>query len=203
MSVPSATRWSIVWLVVGVALAVPVGLIADGDVAVDYVTVYLVERSLSLDNVFLFLLILSAFAVPEGLQRRLLLIGVAVALGVRALAIVVGAELLERFSFVSYALGARVRARDEHRHARRGDRRRRRRLGPGQHHVPDRGVARLSPPQHLSASAASGYLDGKQPYPDVVASAAVQGYTTAFWWVVAIFAAGALVSGLLDRKSVV
>lgn len=47
----------------GVALAVPVGLIAGGGVAVEYVTVYLVERSLSLDNVFLFLLILSAFNV--------------------------------------------------------------------------------------------------------------------------------------------
>jgi tellurite resistance protein TerC len=106
VSVPGATRWSIVWFLVGVALAGPVSLIAGGDVAVEYVTVYLVERSLSLDNVFLFLLILSAFNVPEGLQRRLLLIGVAVALGLRALAIVVGAGLLERFSFVSYALGA-------------------------------------------------------------------------------------------------
>jgi TerC family integral membrane protein len=106
MSVPRAIRWSIVWLLVGVAFAVPVGLIAGGDVAVHYATVYLVERSLSLDNVFLFLLILSAFAVPEGLQRRLLLIGVVLALVLRGVAIVVGAQLLERFSFVSYALGA-------------------------------------------------------------------------------------------------
>jgi tellurite resistance protein TerC len=106
VSVSTATRWSIVWLVVGVALSAPVGLVAGGDVAVDYVTVYLVERSLSLDNVFVFLLILSAFAVPEALQRRVLLIGVTIALGLRGLAIVVGAELLERFSFVSYALGA-------------------------------------------------------------------------------------------------
>ena len=43
MSVPRATGWSIVWLVVGVALAVPVGLIAGGDVAVHYATVYLVD----------------------------------------------------------------------------------------------------------------------------------------------------------------
>ena len=106
MSVPRATRWSIAWLVVGVALALPLGLLAGSGVAVDYVTVYLVERSLSLDNVFLFLLILTAFAVPEGLQRRLLLIGVAIALGLRAVAIVVGAQLLERFSFVSYVIGA-------------------------------------------------------------------------------------------------
>jgi tellurite resistance protein TerC len=106
VSVPTATRWSILWLVVGVALALPVGLVAGGDLTVDYLTVYLVERSLSLDNVFLFLLILSAFEVPQGLQRRLLLIGVGIALGLRALAIVVGAELLERFSFVSYVLGA-------------------------------------------------------------------------------------------------
>jgi tellurite resistance protein TerC len=106
LTVPTAIRWSIAWLVAGVALAVPLGLIAGGDQAVHYVTVYLVERSLSLDNVFLFLLILSAFAVPDGLQRRLLLIGVVVALGLRAVAILVGAELLERFSFVSYVLGA-------------------------------------------------------------------------------------------------
>ena len=106
MSVPRATRWSVLWLIVGVALAVPVGLIAGGDVEVDYLTVYLVERSLSLDNVFLFLLILVAFEVPEGAQRRVILIGVAIALGLRAVAIAVGAELLDRFAFVSYALGA-------------------------------------------------------------------------------------------------
>jgi tellurite resistance protein TerC len=106
LSVATAIRSSIAWVIVGLALAVPAGLIAGGDVAVHYGTVYLVERSLSLDNIFLFLLILAAFGVPDGLQRRLLLIGVAVALGLRALAILVGAELLERFSFVSYALGA-------------------------------------------------------------------------------------------------
>ena len=105
MSVPKATRWSVVWLVVGVVLALPVGLLASGDTAVDYITVYLVERSLSLDNVFLFLLILAAFVVPDAQQRRLLLIGVAVALALRAVAILVGAELLERFAFVSYVLG--------------------------------------------------------------------------------------------------
>ena len=51
----------------------------------------------------------------------------------------------------------------------------------------------------LSASAASSYLAGKQPSPDVVAHAAVHGYTTAFWWAAAIFTAGALVSVLLLR----
>jgi tellurite resistance protein TerC len=89
---------------------VPVALIRGGELAIDYVTVYLVERSLSLDNVFLFLLIFSAFRVPEDLQRRLLLVGVGIALALRGLAILVGAELLERFSFVSYALGAAVLA---------------------------------------------------------------------------------------------
>jgi EmrB/QacA subfamily drug resistance transporter len=51
----------------------------------------------------------------------------------------------------------------------------------------------------LSSSAASSYLAGKQPSPDLVAQAAVHGYTTAFWWSAAIFAAGALVSVLLLR----
>lgn len=65
MSVPRATRWSVLWLIVGVALTVPVGLIAGGDVEVDYLTVYLVERTLSLDNVFLFLLILRPSRCPR------------------------------------------------------------------------------------------------------------------------------------------
>jgi EmrB/QacA subfamily drug resistance transporter len=52
----------------------------------------------------------------------------------------------------------------------------------------------------LSSSAAAGYLAGKQPNPDLMAQAAVHGYTTAFWWAAAIFAAGAVISALLLRR---
>jgi tellurite resistance protein TerC len=73
--------------------------------AVNYVTVYLIERSLSLDNLFVFLLIFAYFRVPHAFRSVLLFWGIALALVMRGLAILVGVELIERFHVVLYALG--------------------------------------------------------------------------------------------------
>jgi len=98
--------WSVGWLVLGVAVALPLIALDSPEGAVNYVTVYLIERSLSLDNLFVFLLIFAYFKVPHEVRSILLFWGIALALVLRGLAIVVGVELIERFHFVLYLLGA-------------------------------------------------------------------------------------------------
>ena len=97
--------WSIGWLVVSLAAAFVVAALRDGEDAVLYTTVYLIERSLSLDNLFVFILLFSYFAVPQEQRGRLLFWGIAFALVLRGLAIVGGVALIEQFHFVIYVLG--------------------------------------------------------------------------------------------------
>ena len=98
--------WSIGWLVVALAMAPVVWLLSDADDAVTYTTIYFVERSLSLDNLFVFLLLFSYFAVPEQHRANLLFWGIVAALALRGAAILGGVALIERFHFVIYLLGA-------------------------------------------------------------------------------------------------
>jgi tellurite resistance protein TerC len=110
---------SVVWLALGLAAGVPV-MLADSD-RVEYWAVYVLERSLSLDNVFVFLLVLDYFMIPRGYRLRVVRWGIGAALALRALAIAVGAALFGAFSVVSYVLGAlllllslrMLRARDD------------------------------------------------------------------------------------------
>jgi tellurite resistance protein TerC len=98
--------WSVGWLLLGLAMALPMWAIDNGDGAINYVTVYLIERTLSLDNLFVFLLIFGAFGVPQPHRGKLLFWGIVLALVMRGLAILVGVELIERFHWVIYVLGA-------------------------------------------------------------------------------------------------
>jgi len=98
--------WSIGWLVLALAVAPVVWLLSDADDAITYTTIYFVERSLSLDNLFVFLLLFSYFAVPEEHRANLLFWGIVAALALRGLAILGGVALLEQFHFVVYILGA-------------------------------------------------------------------------------------------------
>jgi tellurite resistance protein TerC len=97
--------WSIGWLVVSLAASFVVAAVRDSDDAVLYTTVYLIERSLSLDNLFVFILLFAYFAVPQDERGRLLFWGIVFALALRGLAIVGGVALIERFHVVIYALG--------------------------------------------------------------------------------------------------
>ena len=101
-----SAAWSIGWFVLGIAVVLPLWAIDGGDGAVNYLTVYLIERTLSLDNLFVFLLIFGAFAVPHEHRGKLLFWGIVLALGMRGLAILVGVELIERFHWIIYVLGA-------------------------------------------------------------------------------------------------
>lgn len=78
----------------------------DAGAAINYTTVYLIERSLSLDNLFVFILLFAYFGVPEERRAGLLFWGIVAALVLRGLAIVGGVALIERFEFVIYLLGA-------------------------------------------------------------------------------------------------
>src|SRR5919107_5385633 len=97
--------WSIGWLVVSLLAAVIVLALSDADDALTYTTVYFIERSLSLDNLFVFLLLFSYFGVPEDQRARLLFWGIVAALALRGLAILGGVALIEQFHFVIYILG--------------------------------------------------------------------------------------------------
>src|SRR3954469_11740976 len=98
--------WSIGWLVLSLLAVLVIWPIRGGDDAVEYLTVYLVERSLSLDNLFVFLLLFAYFAIPTESRPRLLFWGIVAALIMRGLAILGGVALIEQFHFVVYVLGA-------------------------------------------------------------------------------------------------
>lgn len=114
VSIKEAASWSLVW--VSMALLFNAGLwwylsgtagqeIADRK-ALEFLTGYLIEKSLSVDNVFIFLLIFSSFHVAAEYQRRVLIYGVLGAIMLRAIMILAGAWLVREFSWVLYMFGA-------------------------------------------------------------------------------------------------
>jgi TerC family integral membrane protein len=105
-SFKEAAWWSVGWLVVSLLAAIPVLLVSGGNDAVTYTTVYLIERSLSLDNLFVFLLLFAYFGVPYEYRPRLLYYGIVAALALRGAFILGGTALIEQFHVVIYLLGA-------------------------------------------------------------------------------------------------
>lgn len=103
--VREAVTWSIGWLLLSLAMTGVVWVLNDHDAAIEYVTVYLIERTLSLDNLFVFLMLFAYFRVPVALRAKLLLWGIVAALALRAVAILGGVALLDRFGWVLYVLG--------------------------------------------------------------------------------------------------
>src|SRR5438132_8792059 len=94
------------WISVSVLFGVGMLYFRGPQPALEFFTGYLIEKALSVDNLFLFLVIFRAFAVDERLQHRLLEWGVVGALIMRGVMIALGAELIEHFSWVMYLLGA-------------------------------------------------------------------------------------------------
>lgn len=96
---------SFCWIAISVLFGLGVLYFHGKQPALEFFTGYLIEKALSVDNLFLFLVIFRAFAVDDRLQHRLLEWGVVGALVMRGVMIGVGAELIEHFSWVLYALG--------------------------------------------------------------------------------------------------
>jgi len=105
-SLREATLW--VGFYVGLALASGIGLsvFAGGTMAGEFFGGWLTEYSLSVDNLFVFIIIMSKFAVPRRYQQKVLLVGVALALVMRGIFIALGAEAISRFDWVFYIFGA-------------------------------------------------------------------------------------------------
>ena len=101
-----AVKWSVIYVALPLAFGVWVVAAHGGQLGLEYYTGYLVEKSLSVDNLFVFMLLLAAFAVPRELQQRVLLIGVAGALVLRGVFIALGAEMLQRFDWTFLLFGA-------------------------------------------------------------------------------------------------
>jgi tellurite resistance protein TerC len=102
----SAAIWSGVWAAVGAAFGLLLLVWNGGEVAGEYWAGFLMEKSLSIDNVFVFAVLLAALRVPEALQDRVLTFGIVGALGLRAIFIVAGIAVIEAFHPAIYVFGA-------------------------------------------------------------------------------------------------
>ena len=101
-----AAIWSIFYIGVAIAFGVWVWQTAGSQFGTEYFAAYLVEKSLSVDNLFVFIIILAQFKVPSIFHQRVLMFGVILALVLRAIFIAVGAAALAAFSFTFVIFGA-------------------------------------------------------------------------------------------------
>lgn len=102
----AALVWSVVWIAVAVAFGVFVGLRFGADAAEQYYAAYLLEKSLSVDNLFLFVVVFGALGIPQSEQRRVLTWGIIGALVTRGLFIAIGSAMLQRWHEITYVFGA-------------------------------------------------------------------------------------------------
>ncbi len=106
VSMREASIWVAVWVILGLAFGGWIFLTRGGTSGGEYLAGYLIEYSLSMDNVFVFAVLFAYFGVPAAYQHRLLFWGVLGAIVFRAIFIVAGIAVLEAFSFVIYLFGA-------------------------------------------------------------------------------------------------
>jgi tellurite resistance protein TerC len=122
ISLREAGLWSAIWVAFGVAFGVLLWVTSGSQAGQDYFAGYLIEKSLAVDNVFVWAIILSFFAVPREYQHRVLFLGVLGALVFRGVFIWAGAALVESFEWVLYGFAAillwtgyrMLRERDQH-----------------------------------------------------------------------------------------
>jgi tellurite resistance protein TerC len=106
VSLREAAGWSVLWMAVGVMFGLVVLVTLGGAAAGDYWAGFLLEKALSLDNVFVIAVLLTSFAVPQALKADVLTFGIVGALILRAVFIVAGVALLEVFHPALYVMGA-------------------------------------------------------------------------------------------------
>ena len=112
--IKQAAWWSAAWVTVAMLFAGGLWLYLQQSIGVEvanqktleYITGYLLEKSLAIDNVFVWLMIFAAFAIPPALQRQILLYGVIGAIVLRTIFILIGAWLVQEFSWILYIFGA-------------------------------------------------------------------------------------------------
>lgn len=101
-----AAFWSTIWVICGLAVGGVIWFFSGGDFALQYYSGYLIEKSLAIDNVFVWGLLFSALAVPQRFQHRVLFFGVVGALVMRGVMILMGAALIKEASWTLYIFGA-------------------------------------------------------------------------------------------------
>ena len=106
VSVREALSWSAIWVTLALAFNVGVYFLKGQESAVEFLAGYLLEQSLSVDNLFVFLLVFSYFKVPADYQHKVLFWGILGALIMRALFIGIGTVLITQFGWVLYLFGA-------------------------------------------------------------------------------------------------
>jgi tellurite resistance protein TerC len=104
-SLRTAALWSAAWTALAVAFTGVLAALADGHRAGEYLTGFLIEKSLSLDNLFVFAVLLAYFGVPAASQRRVLVWGIAGAIVLRAIFVFAGAAALDAFHATIYVFG--------------------------------------------------------------------------------------------------
>ena len=106
VSVREALIWTGVWISLAFVFNCGVYFWFGSERALEFLTGYMIEKALSVDNIFVFIVVFSVFAVPANLQHRVLVWGILGALVMRAIFIVLGAALLQKFHWVAYLFGA-------------------------------------------------------------------------------------------------
>ncbi|OGB04555.1 MAG: hypothetical protein A3G29_16620 [Burkholderiales bacterium RIFCSPLOWO2_12_FULL_64_99] len=114
VTVPEAIRWSAIWVALSFAFngllwwafAQDQGTAVANTKALEFLTGYLIEKSLAVDNIFVFLMIFTYFSVPPAYQKRVLMIGIILAIVLRTVMILIGGWLIAEFHWILYVFGA-------------------------------------------------------------------------------------------------
>ncbi|WP_405781684.1 TerC family protein [Streptomyces sp. NBC_00859] len=106
VSVKEAGVWTVVWIALAALFGLGLLVFAGGRASGEFFAGFITEKSLSVDNLFVFILIMAKFSVPSHLQQRVLLFGVLIALVLRAVFIAAGAAIIAGFSWVFFLFGA-------------------------------------------------------------------------------------------------
>ena len=114
VTVPEAIKWSAIWVALSFAFngllwwayQQDQGSAVANTKAIEFLTGYLIEKSLAVDNIFVFLMIFTYFSVPSAYQKRVLMIGIILAIVLRTVMILIGGWLIAEFHWVLYVFGA-------------------------------------------------------------------------------------------------
>lgn len=104
-SLREAGGWSVFYVAIAIIFGVGLWLVWGSQHGIEYFAGYVTEKSLSVDNLFVFVIIMAAFDVPKAYQQKVLLIGVVIALILRTIFIALGAAAIENFSWIFYVFG--------------------------------------------------------------------------------------------------
>lgn len=105
-TIGESARWSAFYIGLALLFGVGIGVVSGWTFGGEYFAGYLTEKALSIDNLFVFLIVMTGFAVPKAFQQKVLMIGIIIALVLRGIFIAVGATLIDNFSWIFYIFGA-------------------------------------------------------------------------------------------------